>query len=145
MLNETTVSQWMSQPVVTIRPEAAIGAAQQMMKKYNIRRLVVVNEHNQMVGIVTYGDVREANPSDATTLSIWEINYLWSQLTIARIMTHEVVTINVDQKIVDAATLMLKHKISGVPVINHTGDLVGILTESDIFRMIVESETAATV
>jgi CBS domain-containing protein len=85
---------------------------------------------------VTQGDVRGAQPSEATTLSIFELNYLLSKLTLDRIMTPAPITIRPDETVYDAARLMLQKKIAGLPVVE--GDkVVGILTESDIFRMIV--------
>jgi CBS domain-containing protein len=114
------------------------------MKENGIRRLPVV-ENDLLVGIITIGDVREASPSDATTLSIWELNYLWAQLTVEKIMTRHVFTVNPDDLILDAAQLMLERKVSGLPVVDSKCKLVVILTESDIFRMLVESRTKAII
>jgi CBS domain-containing protein len=144
MLDNIMVREWMTSPVVTISPHASISAAHQIMKEHGIRRLVVT-ENNQLLGIVTIGDVREASPSDATTLSIWELNYLWAQLTVEKMMTPNVITVNPEWPIIDAAELMLDHKISGLPVLDAKGKLVGILTESDIFRMLVKSRSTALV
>ncbi|HEX2908639.1 MAG TPA: CBS domain-containing protein [Phototrophicaceae bacterium] len=145
MLENVMVNEWMTTPVISVTPATAISTAHQMMKEKGIRRVPVV-EDEHLVGIVTIGDVREASPSDATTLSIWELNYLWAQLTIERVMTRKVVTVRPDVCILDAAQLMLDHKVSGLPVVDEQGKLVGILTESDIFRMLVKSrtETAAS-
>jgi CBS domain-containing protein len=144
MLDNIMVREWMTSPVVTISPHASISAAHQIMKEHGIRRLAVT-ENNQLLGIVTIGDVREASPSDATTLSIWELNYLWAQLTVEKMMTPNVITVNPEWPIIDAAELMLDHKISGLPVLDAKGKLVGILTESDIFRMLVKSRSTALV
>jgi len=137
MLDKTTVREWMSSPVLTIRPEAPISVAHTLMKERKVRRLAVVDEQDRLVGIITIGDVREASPSDATTLSIWELNYLWAQLTVAKIMSHDILTIRPDDTIYDAAKLMLEHKISGLPVIDESNHLLGMITESDIFRMVI--------
>ena len=107
------------------------------MKDKNIRRLPVMG-NKAIIGIVTLGDVREASPSNATSLSIWELNYLWSQLTVDRIMTTQIITLSPDEPLINAADLMLKHKVSGLPVVENKV-LVGIVTESDIFRMLVRS------
>lgn len=135
----------MCSPVLSIRAESPISLAHSMMIEHHIRRLVVVNEDNQLVGIVTSGDVREASPSDATTFSIWELTYLLGQMTVGNIMTHDVITIHPDESIINAAQLMLNHKVGGLPVINKNGELIGIITESDIFRMVVRlgAETTA--
>ncbi len=96
-----------------------------------------------MLGIVTLGDVREASPSDASTLSIWELNYLWAQLKIDQVMTRQVLTIAPEALVLDAAQIMLDQKVSGLPVVDAQGHLVGIITESDIFRMLIQSRTKA--
>jgi CBS domain-containing protein len=144
MLDKRTVREWMSSPVLTIRPESPISLAHTLMKERKVRRLVVADADNQLVGIITIGDVREASPSDATTLSIWELNYLWAQLTVGKIMSHNVTTIKPDDSIYEAANLMLDQKISGLPVVDEAGQLVGIITESDIFRMVVRMGIAET-
>jgi len=138
MLDKTTVREWMSSPVLTIHSDATISLAHLMMKEHQVRRLAVVDERERLVGILTSGDVREASPSDATTLSIWELNYLWSQLTVAKIMSRSIIMVKPDATIFKAAKLMLEHKISGLPVIDEAGTLVGIITESDIFRMVIQ-------
>jgi CBS domain-containing protein len=140
MLENVKVREWMTAPVISVLPSTPISTAHQMMKEYGIRRLPVV-ENDRLVGLITLGDVREASPSDATTLSIWELNYLWAQLTVDRVMTRKVITVKPEDWVLDAANLMLEHKISGLPVVNDDGRLVGIITESDIFRILVESRT----
>ena len=142
MLENIMVSEWMTSPVLSITPSTPISSAHQMMKDYGIRRLPVV-EDNRLVGIITLGDVREASPSDATTLSIWELNYLWAQLTVDRVMSRKVLTVHPTDLVLEAARIMLEHKVSGRPVVNQRDELIGIITESDIFRMLVESKTKA--
>jgi CBS domain-containing protein len=132
------VREWMTSPVISVTPDTPIGDAHKLMKEKKIRRLPVVR-HDKLDGIVTIGDVREASPSDATSLSIWELNYLWGRLTVEGVMTRNVITVNPDTTIIDAAKLMLDHKISGLPVVDSDGRLVGMLTESDIFRMLIRS------
>lgn len=143
MLENIKVREWMSSPVESIRPETPISDAHQMMKEKSIRRLPVVDKHGKLVGIITKGDVREASPSDATTLSIWELNYLWAKLTAEKVMTSNPYTISPDDPIIDAAEIMLDKKVSGVPVVEN-GKLVGIITESDVFRMLVKSRVKST-
>jgi acetoin utilization protein AcuB len=137
MFEQIRVRDWMTQPVYTITPHTSVETAHKIMKDKKIRRLPVEHE-GEIVGIVTLGDVREASPSDATTLSIWELNSLWAKLTVEKIMTTDVVMLHPDDPILDAAELMLKHKISGVPVMENNA-LVGIVTESDIFRMLMRA------
>jgi CBS domain-containing protein len=144
MLDNITVREWMTSPVLTVSRYSSISSAYQVMKENGIRRLPVV-ENDKLIGIITLGDVREASPSSATTLSIWELNYLWAQLTVEKVMMSEVITVKPDDLILDAAELMLENKISGLPVVDSRGRLVGILTESDIFRMLVKSRSTAIV
>jgi CBS domain-containing protein len=144
MFDSVLVREWMTKKVLTVTPHTTLRSAHQLMKEHVIRRLPVVDA-GQLVGIVTIGDVREASPSDATSLSIWEVNFLWAQLNVEKVMTHHVITISPDAPILDAAELMLEHKISGLPVVDSQGKLVGILSESDIFRMLVKSRARAIV
>jgi CBS domain-containing protein len=90
-----------------------------------------------VVGIVTRSDIREASPSDATSLSVWELHYLLSKLTMGDIMTSKPVVILPTATIRDAARLMYSHKIGGLPVVDTAGQLQGIITESDIFRILI--------
>lgn len=138
MLQDALVKQWMSSPVISVRSSERIKRVHQLMKEYQIRRTPVMDD-DELIGIVTIGDIREASPSDATTLSIWEMNYLWEQITVDKVMTHKPLTIRPDTTMIHAAQIMLNHKISGLPVVDSAGELVGILSESDIFRFLVES------
>lgn len=138
MFEKVRVKEWMTTPVVSISPNVSIVNAHQIMKENGVRRLPVL-ENERLVGIVTLGDIREASPSDATTLSIWELNYLWAQLTVEKVMTRKVMTISEDSPILDAAQIMLDHKVSGLPVLDAKGKVVGVITESDIFRMLIQS------
>ena len=136
MFEDIKVRDWMTTNVITTRRNTSISNAHQIMRENDVRRLPVV-EDNKLVGLVTIGDVREASPSDATTLSIWELNYLWAQLVVEKVMTVNVHTVMPDTPILDAAELMLEHKISGLPVVNEEDELMGVITESDIFRMLI--------
>jgi len=129
------VRDWMTPDPVTIDPRTTLPEANRLMKECNIRRLPVV-ENGHLVGIVTLGDIREASPSSAATLSIYELNYLISRLTIGEIMTRDPITIPPDTSIEAAARLMLEHKIGGLPVVDGQ-KVVGVITESDIFRLLV--------
>ncbi len=133
------VRMWMTTELVTVLPETPILEAQDVMKQQNVRRLPVVNKRGKLVGIVTQGDIQEAGPSDATTLSIWELNYLLARTTVGQIMTkaENLVTVSPNDSIERAALLMRKHKVGGLPVIDGS-QLVGIITESDIFKILLE-------
>jgi CBS domain-containing protein len=134
------VKDWMTGEVITISPDTTLPEAHNMMADYAIRRLPVLDKNGRLLGIVTRGDVRGAEPSAATTLSIWEMNYLMGRLKVEEIMTRQPVTVAKEATIATAARLMLENHISGLPVLDEHGHLAGILTESDIFRMIVVHE-----
>jgi acetoin utilization protein AcuB len=129
------VKNWMSPNVITVSPDTSIVEAADILKEKRIRRLCVV-KGKRLVGIVTDADIKEASPSDATTLSIHEMAYLLSRVKVKEIMTKDVITINSEATLDDAAVLMLKNKISSLPVMEK-GDLVGIITESDLFKAFV--------
>ncbi len=129
------VRDWMTPDPVTIDPQTTLPEANRLMKECNIRRLPVV-EKGKLVGIVTLGDIREASPSHATALSIYELNYLLARLTVGELMTRDPFTVSPDTSIEAAARLMLEHKIGSLPVVDGSR-LVGIITESDIFRLLV--------
>lgn len=140
------VRDWMTPDPITITPDTTLPEAHRLMMAHSIRRLPVI-DNGQLAGIVTLGDVRGAEPSGATSLSIWEVNYLVSKLRIDEIMTPRPFTISADATLGEAAQMMLNYKISGLPVVDEDQRVVGIITESDIFRMVVrdwlqESEPA---
>lgn len=131
------VRDWMIPDPITVGPETTLPQAHRLMMEHSIRRLPVVKD-GRLVGMVTLGDLRGAEPSGATSLSIWEVNYLLSQLHVEEIMTPRPYTVSEDATLGEAAQMMLAHKISGLPVVDEGGDIVGIITESDIFRMVVQ-------
>jgi acetoin utilization protein AcuB len=139
MLENMTVRDWMTESVISVPPDTPIAKAHQIMKKNKVRRLPVMKD-GRLLGIVTIGDIREATPSDATTLSIWELNYLWAQLKVENVMSRKVLTVTADEPLINAAQIMLENKISGLPVLDNTNQVVGIITESDVFRMLVKSQ-----
>jgi acetoin utilization protein AcuB len=139
-MKKELVKDWMSSDIISISPEMTLPEAHQLMVREQIRRLPVVDEHGRLVGIVTLGDVRGAQPSPATSLSIWELNYLLSNLKVEAIMTRDPVTIAPEATIGEAARVMLEKRISGLPVADAEGRLCGIITESDIFSMVVLHE-----
>jgi acetoin utilization protein AcuB len=131
------VRDWMTREVITINPGAALPEAYELMTANKIRRLPVVDENGRLLGIVTYGDIRSARPSPASSLNIWELNFMLARLNVAEIMTANPLTISENATIGEAAQHLLTHAIGSLPVVNNQGTLVGIITESDIFRMVV--------
>src|SRR5437868_6466027 len=128
MNNQIPVENWMSSPVQVIGPTTSVADAYNTMMHRGIRRLPVV-EDGRLVGIVTLGDLREARPSPATSLSIYELNYLLTKLTVVQIMTHNPYTVTLDTPIQKAARIMLDRKVGGLPVVDELNRPVGIITE----------------
>lgn len=139
-MTKELVKDWMTGDVVTITPETTLPEAHKIMITEEIRRLPVVDKDGRIVGIVTIGDVRSAEPSPVTTLSVWEMNYLLSSLKVETIMTRNPTTISPDATLGEAARVMLEHRISGIPVVDADQRVIGIITESDIFTMVVLHE-----
>ncbi len=130
------VKDWMSREVLTVAPETTVLEAGRLMIDRTIRRLPVV-EDGRLIGIVTHGDVRGARAMSAVGVDMWELSYQISRLTVREIMTPNPVTVSPDDTIGAAAQRMLKYMIGGLPVLDHQNNLVGIITESDIFRLVV--------
>ena len=131
------VKDRMSHPVITVTPDVSIVDALDIMRRERIRRMPVVDKHGHLVGIVTEKDILNASPSSATSLSVWEINYLISKITVGEVMTKDVITVDEDTCLEEAARIMADNKIGGLPVMR--GDkVVGIITESDLFKVFLE-------
>jgi acetoin utilization protein AcuB len=130
------VGDRMSKPVITVPPEMPINEALNMMKKDHIRRAPVL-QNGKLIGIVSDKDLLNASPSPATTLSVWEMNYLLSKITVKDVMTKKVMTVLEDTPIEEAARILADNKIGGMPVMR--GDkVVGMITETDLFKMFLE-------
>jgi len=126
----------MSKPVISVQPSLQINEALNMMRKEHIRRAPVVQD-GKLVGIVSDKDLLNASPSPATTLSVWEMNYLLSKITVKDVMTKKVLTVHEDTPIEEAARILADNKIGGMPVLR--GDkVVGIITETDLFKLFLE-------
>ncbi len=126
------VKDWMTRDPVTVTDETSMMKAIHLMKQNRFRRLPVMHE-NQLVGIITDRDLKEASPSKATTLDVHELYYLLAELQVKDIMTRNPITVSSQDTVEHAAQLMLENTISGLPVVDK-GQLVGILTQSDVFR-----------
>lgn len=131
------VKDWMTADVITITPETTLTDAAALMREKAIRRLPIVTGDGKLVGILSQTDVMAAKPSDATTLDIWEINYLLSRLKVEKVMTPRPFTVRPESTLKEAAQLMYAHKIGGIPVVDDHNVVVGIITESDIFRVLI--------
>lgn len=132
------IRERMSSPVITIYPDASMQEALDLMRQEHVRRLPVVDKRGQMVGIITEADLDKASPSEATTLSVWEMRELISKVKVEKIMTRDVICIEEETPIEEAARIMADRKISGLPVITHDGKLTGLITETDLFKLFLE-------
>lgn len=129
------VAQWMTPAPKSVGGKTPVMEAMQLLRRGGYRRLPVIDE-GRVVGIVTDRDLKEATPAAVNTLSVYELNYLLSKLTVREVMTSPVVTVADDDPVEQASLLMEEHKISGLPVVAG-GRLVGMLTISDLLRAFV--------
>ncbi len=130
------VKDWMTTDVVIVEPKTLMLEAHRLMRSKKIRRVPFVGR-GKIVGLITRSDVREAEPSHATSLNTWEIHYLLNKLEVKDVMTKDVLTIGPADTIKAAASTMHDVKIGALPVVNNHAELVGIITESDIFRILI--------
>ena len=135
------VRELMTAKPITVDPETPMLQARQRMAEERIRHLVVV-DGTRVVGIVTDRDIRLNLPSPATSLSVWELNYLLAQLTVGGVMSATVIVVDPERPVAEAARIMIDHKIGALPVVDE-GRLVGILTESDFVRAMARSAGVA--
>ena len=127
----------MTRSPITAPPEMPMQEALKLMRERGIRRLPVVDKKGKLVGIVSDRDLLHASPSDATSLSVWELNYLLSKVTLKEVMTKNVITVTPETPVQEAARIMAEKKIGGLPVVQ-AGKVVGIITETDLFRVLLE-------
>jgi acetoin utilization protein AcuB len=130
------VGERMSRPVISVSPEDPINEVLAMFRNEHIRRAPVMKE-GKLVGIVSERDLLNASPSSATTLSVWELNYLISKVKVKDVMTKKVITVDADTPIEEAARIMADKKIGGLPVMS-SGKVVGVITETDLFKILLE-------
>jgi len=127
------IKEWMSKDVLTVDENTSLMRATRIMKENNIRRLPVVS-HGKLIGIITDRDVKDASPSKTTTLDIHELYYLLSEMKVQDVMTPSPLTLSGDESLEKAAMIMLYSKISGIPVVDDGGYLIGLLSETDVLR-----------
>ncbi len=127
----------MSRNPITVSPETSFHDALRIMREEKIRRLPVLDRKGKLVGIVLERDLLYASPSPATSLSVYELNYLVAKITIGELMTKSVITVDDDCPLEEAARIMVDNHISGLPVMRGEA-LVGMITESDLVRVFLE-------
>jgi acetoin utilization protein AcuB len=131
------VQERMSRNPITVRPSTSLHEALRVMREAKVRRLPVLDEKGKLVGIVLEKDLLYASPSPATSLSVYELNYLVAKIKIEDLMTREVVTVCEDCPLEEAARIMADNDIGGLPVMRDD-TLVGMITESDLFKTFLE-------
>jgi acetoin utilization protein AcuB len=132
-MNTLFVRDCMVPNPITITPQTTLTEARQLMEKQYIRRLPVIKK-GKLVGIVTRSDIREAQTSYATSLRAEDLNFVLDRLVATYFMAYEPITISPDATIAEAATLMLRHQVGGLPVVEND-EVVGIITETDLCRL----------
>jgi len=131
------VGKRMTRNPITITPDISIADALEWMRREKVRRFPVVDKKGKLVGIVSQEDLLYASPSSVTSLNVWEVSYLLSQVKVKETMTKKVITVTEDCPLEEAARLMADHKVGGLPVVR--GDMVvGMITESDLFKVFLE-------
>ena len=135
------VRDLMTRSLVTATPDTTVTDARALMARERIRHLLVT-DGSRLVGIVTDRDIRLNLASPATSLSVWELNFLLARLTVGQVMTKSLLVVDPDRDAREAARIMLDHRIGALPVLD-AGRLVGILTESDLVRAFADAEQLA--
>jgi len=130
------IANWMTTNPVTVTADVSMMRAGKLMKEKNIRSLPVVDEQNAVIGIVTDRDIKQASPSQATTLDMHEMYYLLSEIKVKDIMTLNPTTLTAQDTIERAALMMLKMKVSSFPIVDEGGKLTGMITQTDVFKVL---------
>lgn len=130
------VQNWMSKPAITIDSAGSMQEAINLMKTHRISMLPVM-EKESLVGVVTDRDLKRASASDATSLEIHELLYLLSTIKVKDIMTSDPICVPPDFTIEETAELLMQHHISGVPVVDRNKGIAGVITHTDLFRVII--------
>jgi acetoin utilization protein AcuB len=130
------VANWMSKNIITVDENDSMHGAMKLLKEHDIRMLPVM-KNGKLVGIVTDRDLKKASASDATSLEIHELFYLLTRIKVKNIMTKEVITVPPDFTVEETAQVLQKNKISGAPVVDAEGQIVGTITQTDLFRVLI--------
>lgn len=131
------VQHWMTRDVVTVEADTPFLEARLTLKDKRIRHLPVL-DHGKLIGVITDRDLKEAAPSGATTLDVYEMNYLLLKMKVRDLIKREPITVKPTNSVEKAALLMHDHRIGCLPVVDDTGALVGLITETDLLAVMVE-------
>ncbi len=123
---------------ITIRPDQSVSEAVDLMSENKLHRLPVVDDQEKLIGLVTESVISRNTPNSASSLSVYELNYLLNKLKISDIMIRDVITIGKDALLEEAATVLRKYDIGCLPVTEEDGRLIGIITHNDIFTAFID-------
>ena len=123
---------------ITIGPDQSVSEAIDLMSENGLHRLPVVDKNGKLAGLITEGVITSNTPNNATSLSVFELNYLLNKLTIKDIMIKDVITIGKDALLEEAATILRKNDIGCLPVVDEDNTLIGIITHNDIFTAFID-------
>lgn len=132
------IKDWMAKDVLTVDENTSVMRATRVMKEKNVRRLPVLS-HGKLVGLITDRDLKDASPSKSTSLDIHEMYYLLSEMKVREVMTPNPICMSDNDSLEKAAVVMLMNKISGLPICNDSGHLVGLLSETDVLQAFIDS------
>ena len=130
------VKEWMAKDPIVIDENTSIMKATQMMKEHGIRRIPVVRD-GKLIGIISDRDIKEAAPSKATSLDVHELYYLLSEIKVKDIMTPDPITLRENDSVEKAAVIMLENRISGIPVVDDREHVIGVITQTDVFKVMI--------
>ncbi|MCK7503567.1 MAG: CBS domain-containing protein [Desulfobacterales bacterium] len=130
------IKDWMSKNVLTVDAKDALQKAVNVMKEHNVRLLPVMRE-GKLVGVISDRDVKRASTADAAYMEVQDVLYRSYKLKVEEVMSRDPVTVPDDFTVAEAADVLLQHKFSGLPVVDRKGQLVGIITQTDMFKVIV--------
>lgn len=131
------IRDWMTKEVITVIPGVSMMKASRLMKEHSVHRLPVVDEGGRLVGMVSDRDIKDASPSKATTLDMHELYYLLSEIKVKDIMSRHPVSMRGDDSVEQAALVMLDKHFGGIPIVDGEDKVVGIITDSDIFKVFI--------
>jgi len=135
------VKDWMTREPIVISSKTSLDEAWRTMRENQVRHLPVIKKDRTIIGLVTLSDLLKAQPSPATTLSVWEINFLLGKMKVQDIMKTKIIVVDEQCPVEEAALVMAEHKIGCLPVVRGK-ELAGIITETDLFKVFTEQLAA---
>lgn len=132
------VKEFMTPVVITVSEDQSMLEARELMRSKGFVSIPVVDDIKRVRGIITIDDIGRASPSDASTLSRYEANYLLGRLKVSDVMSRTVITVNADDTIEYVAYKLYKHRVNALPVVDENNKLCGIISQNDLFRAFVE-------